>query len=182
MSRKKRAEGTCAPNGAATIYYANDGRWHGRVTMGQLDNGKPDRRHVSAKTEAEVLAKVRGLERDRDAGRTKRPGRAWTLEKWLDHWLENIAAHSVRPKTYEGYETAVRRHLIPGLGAHRTDRLTPEYIERFYAELSRKKTRGKTLKPGPSTTYTAPCAPRSTRRYAEARSSVTLCSSPRHRG
>jgi hypothetical protein len=46
-----------------------------------------------------------------------------TLDAWLSHWLENIAAPTVRPKTYAGYQTAVRRHLIPGLGAHRIDRL-----------------------------------------------------------
>ncbi len=148
MPRKKRNEGTRAPNGAASIYLGKDGRWHGRVTMGLRDNGKPDRRHVNAKTEAEVIAKVRALEKDRDAGRTKRPGRAWTVAKWLDHWLENIAAQSVRPKTYAGYQSAVRRHLIPGLGAHATDRLNPEHIERFYALMARKEANGKALKPG----------------------------------
>ncbi len=135
MPRKKRQEGTRAPNGAATVYLGNDGRWHGRVTMGVHDNGKPDRRHVSAKTEAEVLQKVRALEKDRDAGRTKRPGRAWTVEKWLKHWLEHIAGPNVRPKTLAGYQTAVYRHLIPGIGAHRTDRLQPEHIERLYAAM-----------------------------------------------
>jgi integrase len=132
---RKRKEGTRAPNGAASIYYGSDGRWHGRVTMGVRDNGKPDRRHISAKTEAEVRQKVRELERDRDAGRTKRPGRAGTTGDWLSHWLDNIAGPSVRPKTYAGYQTAVRRHLIPGLGAHRLDRLQPEHIEKLYAKL-----------------------------------------------
>lgn len=135
MPRKKRAEGTRAPNMASSIYEGKDGRWHGRVTMGVLDNGEPDRRHVNAKTETEVRDKVKVLEKDRDEGRIKRPGKAWTLEKWLSHWLDNIAANSVRPKTLAGYQTAVRRHLIPGLGAHRTDRLQPEHIERFYAKL-----------------------------------------------
>ncbi len=91
---RKRQEGTRAPNGAATIYQGNDGRWHGRVTMGVRDDGRPDRRHVSAKTEAEVREKVRELERDRDAGRTKRPGRPGTVAAWLSHWLENIAGRA----------------------------------------------------------------------------------------
>ncbi|RAS57109.1 hypothetical protein C8D87_1247, partial [Lentzea atacamensis] len=34
MARKKRPEGTRAPNGASSIYYGADGKWHGRVTMG----------------------------------------------------------------------------------------------------------------------------------------------------
>ena len=40
------------PNGASSIYKGGDGYWHGRVTVGVKDNGKPDRRHVQAKTEA----------------------------------------------------------------------------------------------------------------------------------
>jgi integrase len=145
MPRKKRDEGTRAPNMAASVYQGNDGRWHGRVTMGVRDNGTPDRRHVSAKTEADVLRKVRDLEKDRDAGRVKRPGRAWTVEKWLMHWLDNIAAGSVRPKTYAGYQTAVKRHLIPGIGAHRTDRLQPEHLEKLYAAMRARKLKPATV-------------------------------------
>nr|WTB36443.1 hypothetical protein OG781_08920 [Streptomyces sp. NBC_00830] len=36
-----------------------DGKWHGRVTVGIRDDGKPDRRHVERKTRAEVTAAVR---------------------------------------------------------------------------------------------------------------------------
>lgn len=132
---RKRPEGTRAPNMTATIYQGNDGRWHGRVTMGVRDDGKPDRRHVSAKTEAEVTQKVRSLERDRDAGRVVRPGRGWTVEKWLNHWLEHIAAPKVRQNTLSGYSVAVRVHLIPGVGAHRLEKLTPEHLERLYARM-----------------------------------------------
>ena len=135
MPRKKRDEGTRAPNGAATIYQAVDGRWHGRVTMGVRDNGAPDRRHVTARTEAEVHAKVRKLEKDRDAGRARRPGRAWTVATWLTHWLETIAAPSVKDNTLAGYRVAVNVHLIPGIGAHRLDRLEPEHLEKLYARM-----------------------------------------------
>jgi hypothetical protein len=31
----------------------------------------------------------------------------------------------------------VNRHLIPGIGAHRLEKLTPEYVERLYAKLQR---------------------------------------------
>jgi integrase len=145
MPRKKRETGTRAPNMAGSVYKGADGRWHGRVTMGVHDDGKPDRRHVSAATEAEALRKVRDLEKDRDAGRVKRPGRAWTVEKWLMHWLDNIAAGNVRPKTYAGYQTAVKRHLIPGVGAHRTDRLQPEHLEKLYESMRAKKLKPATV-------------------------------------
>jgi hypothetical protein len=93
MGRKKRPEGTRAPNGASTIYLGKDGKWHGRVTMGVRDDGKPDRRHIERKTEADVIRAVRELEQQRESGRVRKPGRAWTVAKWLTHWVENIAAY-----------------------------------------------------------------------------------------
>jgi integrase len=124
-----------AANGRSSIYFGNDGYWHGRVTMGVRDDGRPDRRHVRGKDKAAVTAKVQKLESQRDEGIVTKPGRAWTVEKWLNHWLENIARPSVRYKTYVGYRTAVHKHLIPGVGAHRLDRLEPEHLEKLYARM-----------------------------------------------
>jgi hypothetical protein len=36
-------------------------------------------------------------------------------------------------KTKEGYEIAVRRHLVPGLGRIRLAQLTPMHVQRFIA-------------------------------------------------
>jgi integrase len=129
---------TRRPNGASTIYLGKDGKWHGRVTVGIKDDGRPDRRHIERKTLAEVINEVRKLEKDRDSGNVKKPGNSWTVEKWLNHWVENIAAPAVRENTLSGYRVAVRVHLIPGLGAHRLDKLQPEHLERFYARMKRK--------------------------------------------
>jgi integrase len=124
-----------APNGAASVYQGKDGRWHGRVTMGVRDDGRPDRRHVNARTQAEVRRKVRALEKARDDGTARRTGRAWTVEQWLAHWLDNIVAPFVRENTLAGYRVAVRVHLVPGVGAHRLDRLEPEHLERLYVRM-----------------------------------------------
>ncbi|HKS44464.1 MAG TPA: site-specific integrase [Amycolatopsis sp.] len=136
MPRKKRAEGKRAPNGASSIYYSEyDKLWHGRVTMGVRDDGKPDRRHVKRKKESDVIDAVRKLERERESGQVRKPGRPWTVEKWLRHWVENVAAPSVRDTTLAGYRTAVYKHLIPGIGAHRIDRLEPDHLEKLYARI-----------------------------------------------
>ncbi|MGO1055748.1 tyrosine-type recombinase/integrase [Crossiella sp. CA198] len=136
MPRKKRPEGTRAPNGASSIYFSEyDQLWHGRVTMGTLDNGDPDRRHVKRKEEKDVIAAVRELERQRESGKVTKPGRAWTVEKWLTHWVEKVAAPSVRYKTIEGYRNAVYKHLIPGIGAHKLVRLRAEHLESLYAKM-----------------------------------------------
>ncbi len=142
MARKKRAEGTRAPNGASSIYEGSDGKWHGRVTVGVKDDGRPDRRHIERKTEGEVINAVRDLERQRDAGKVRKPGRVWTVEKWLRHWVENIAAPAVRRTTMVGYRSSVYNHLIPGIGSHRLDKLEPEHLEKLYAKLQLPKGNG----------------------------------------
>ena len=103
------------PNGASSIYLGKDGYWHGRVTVGVKDDGRPDRRHVMG-TQADVRRKVRALEQQRDAGTVRKAGSSWTVEQWLLHWVENIAAPFVRENTIAGYRVAVNVHLIPGLG------------------------------------------------------------------
>ncbi|MEU4653856.1 site-specific integrase [Streptomyces sp. NPDC023723] len=126
---------TRQPNGRSSIYLGKDGKWHGRVTVGIRDDGTPDRRHVERKTRAEVTAAVRELEKQRDAKTVKKPGKAWTVTAWLTHWIESVAPLAVNDNTMVGYGVAVRKHLIPGLGAHRLDRLKPEHIEAFYAKM-----------------------------------------------
>jgi integrase len=124
------------PNLRSSIYQGADGRWHGWVTMGLADDGSPDRRHRTARTEAEVTRKVRALERARDSGQRVARGQAMTVGQWMEIWLTQIAPRRVRRSTLDRtYRSKVRSHIIPGLGRHRLDRLAPEHVERFYTRL-----------------------------------------------
>lgn len=123
------------PNGASSVYKGSDGYWHGRVTVGVKDNGKPDRRHVMRKSRADAVKAVRELEQRRAGGTVRDAGRLWTVGEWLTYWVENIAAPAVRENTLSGYRVAVNTHLIPGVGAHRMDRLEPEHLERLYVKM-----------------------------------------------
>ncbi|MFE9744054.1 tyrosine-type recombinase/integrase [Saccharothrix saharensis] len=125
-------------NGESSIYEGNDGYWHGRVTVGTKDDGSPDRRHVQAKTRPEVARKVAKLEQERDAGKVRKTGKVWTVEKWLNHWLENIVAPpAITENAFSAYEVAVRVHLVPGIGKHRIDKLEPEHLEKLYRKMMR---------------------------------------------
>ncbi|MDH6435667.1 integrase [Streptomyces sp. SAI-144] len=135
MVKPKKPSTSRQPNGASSIYLGKDGRWHGRVTVGVKDDGTPDRRHVSRKTRAEVTKVVRELEKQRDSTGVAKAGQTWTVQTWLTHWVENIAAPSVGENTIDGYRVAVYHHLIPGLGAHRLEKLEPEHLERFYRKM-----------------------------------------------
>ena len=113
MSRDKKGRNA---NGRSSIFQSpTDGTWHGWVSVGIKDDGRPDRRHVRGRTKADVTRKVNQLERERDEGMTRRAGQTWTVERWLNHWLEVIIAPpTITENAYEAYEVAVRVHLIPG--------------------------------------------------------------------
>lgn len=70
-----RQKSTRNANGRSSIYYSDkDKCWHGYVTVGVKDNGRADRRHVRGQSQTEVTKKVRKLERERDDGKTRKPG------------------------------------------------------------------------------------------------------------
>ncbi|MBA4550022.1 site-specific integrase [Thermoactinomyces intermedius] len=67
-----------------------------------------------------------------------------TLEEYLKRWLEDYAKTNCAPRTYEGYEYIITRHLIPSLGKMTLDKLKPLHIQRYYSEkLSSGRTDGK---------------------------------------
>jgi integrase len=131
--RRTAPASTKRATGESSIYQEADGRWHGFVSIGK-ENGRRDRRHVSAAKRAEVVTKVRALEAKRDAGMVEAAGKAPTV----GDWLENIAARKVRARTLESYRSTIRLHLRPGIGHHRLDRLQPEHLERLYGALADK--------------------------------------------
>jgi integrase len=125
-----------SPNRRSSVYLGKDGWWHGWVTVGVKDDGSPDRRHRKGRTQAEVTRKVRELEHRRDTGQVPKAGRGLTVAQWMEIWITTVAPRRVRRSTLQTtYEPKVRNRIIPGLGAHRLDRLTPEHVERFYTRL-----------------------------------------------
>jgi hypothetical protein len=88
---------------------------------------------------------VKALEQARDRGQPGNPSKQWTVESWLEYWLENVSRPFVKQSTYEGYRAAVRVHLIPGIGRHRVASLRPEHLERLYVAMLKIRTRRGTL-------------------------------------
>ena len=121
--------------GESSILQDRDGRWHGYVSVGLKSDGSRDRRHVSAMRRADVVRQVRALEQRRDRGTVAATAKPPSVAEWMNHWLENSAAARVRPSTLDGYRSTVRNRIIPALGHHRLDRLQPEHLEVFYAEM-----------------------------------------------
>ncbi|OLF07637.1 site-specific integrase [Actinophytocola xinjiangensis] len=132
------AKKTRNPNGRSSIYLGKDGHWHGRVTVGVKDNGTPDRRHTMSKNKQKVINKVKEWEKARDERRVLKAGETWTVAGWLNHWIENVVAPpTITENAWIAYDVAVRVHLVPGLGAHKLDRLEPEHLEKLYRKMTK---------------------------------------------
>jgi site-specific recombinase XerD len=124
------------PNGRSSIYQDAHGGWHGWVVMGVRSDGKPDRRHRRGATEAEVTAKVRKLEAQRDAGKPGRPGRVPLVAEWMRTYITDIAPLRVSQGTIDStYRPKTERWIIPKLGMHKLDRLYPDHLYKFYKSL-----------------------------------------------
>ncbi len=78
------------------------------------------------KSLAELLHQV-------DTGGFVKPGKL-TVATFLERWLRDYVWPLLSPKTAEGYQDIVRRHLIPKLGQIPLTELKPKHIQEFYAK------------------------------------------------
>ena len=122
------------PSGDGMVRKREDGRWEGRIVVGHKSNGDSIFRYLSAGSQKELLAKLhRNIEEYRDVD--LREESKMPLGEWLDRWLEEYAAPSVRPSTLEGYRGYVERNIKPRLGNKPVGKITVEDIRQMYREL-----------------------------------------------
>lgn len=88
--------------------------------------GKRQRRVVTARSKAELLAKVTALKEKRALGVTPT---AQTVGDWLDYWVQRIAPETIRESTLKGYRSKIRLYLQPALGRVKLQDLTAEHVE-----------------------------------------------------
>ena len=68
-----------------------------------------------------------------DNGVFMKPGKT-TLAEYLEKWLKDYAWANLAPRTAEGYEHIIHRHIIPSLGKITLSQLKPEHLQSYYAE------------------------------------------------
>jgi len=128
-SRKQRSDGD------GSIYYdAARNKWVGAFVLGYR-NGKPIRKKVSANTKSGAATKLRDLREQVNADELP-VGKSLTVEQWMNYWFKQIAPRRCGDLTIAGYSTKVNHYIIPLLGHHRLDRLTPEHIEDAWDRLA----------------------------------------------
>ena len=98
------------PSGDGMVRKREDGRWEGRIVVGHKQNGEPIFRYVLAKNQKELLDKLhRDLEAFQDVELTE--DSRMTLGEWLERWMEDYGAATLRPNTLRSYEQFIRCYI-----------------------------------------------------------------------
>lgn len=113
-------------NGEGTLYHRKDGRWSAIITV---EGGK--RKTFYGKTRKEVQEQLKKALFEQQKGMLVTAPQQ-KVEHFLRHWLEETHKPSVRLRTYERYEEILRLHLIPGIGHHQLQKLSPQHLQTFY--------------------------------------------------
>ena len=125
------------PSGDGMVRKREDGRWEGRIVVGHKENGEPIFRYVLAKTQKELLAKLhRDMDIYQDAQLTE--DSRMTLGEWLDRWMEEYGAVTLRPNTLRSYEQYIRCYVKPYLGGKIVSRVTRLDIQKLYRKLKKE--------------------------------------------
>ena len=122
-------------HGEGSIYQRADNKlWVGSLNLGWRA-GKRVRRPYG-KTRREVQDKLQAAQQSMQQGLEPTGGRL-TVESFLLEWIEG-ARETVRPSTWRRYEQITRKHLIPHLGNHALQRLTPSHVEQLMRAMQSK--------------------------------------------
>lgn len=119
--------------------------WQLRIFRGRDHSGRQlcDYHTIQASTKREAEAARTRILHALDTGGYVEPSRL-TMGEYLESWLADYAAHNVARCTYDRYESIIRHHLIPAIGAIKLNQLTAASIERLYtSELQGGRADGK---------------------------------------
>ena len=122
------------PSGDGMVRKREDGRWEGRIVVGHKKNGDSIFRYISAPTQKELSVKLRQLtEAYKGVDLTEESN--MSLSVWLDKWLDEYMAATLRPTTLNGYRRSLELHVKPYLGNKTLSKITAVDLRSLYRSL-----------------------------------------------
>ena len=126
------------PDGDGLVRKRTDGRWEGRIVIGHKDDNSPIYKSVFAKTQKELMPKLRQAIEDYQGADFSEDSNI-TLNEWMDKWLAEYAEPALRQSTVTGYKRNIKNHIKPALGNKQLRFITSRDVQKFYNSLSRKE-------------------------------------------
>lgn len=138
MSKKRGA-------GEGSITKRKDGLWQGAVTIGRNKNGTQKRKYFYGKTRNDVSAKMTEALQSLQIGSFVDTSESPTLKAWMHTWLWTYKKNSLKPTTFEQYETLIRIHVYPMLGNTKIADIKAEQLQQLYNDMKQKGLSAKTI-------------------------------------
>lgn len=121
-------------NGEGSIVKRKDGRWQGSIMTGRDLNGKIIRKTVYGKTQKEVQESLNKISGQLYNSKYFEPSKL-ELQNWLKDWLKNYKSISLKPVTYDLYETMIDKVIAPQIGHYKLKDIKPIHIQTLYNKL-----------------------------------------------
>ena len=133
----KRTKKAIRGKGEGGLYQrASDGMWCAAVELPPGDDGRRRRRVICRKDKAAARDALREAQDQlAEQGDIVVSG-GTTLEKWLLYWLEEIAPKNIRPNTLNGYASSFTNHVIPAIGRHPLNKLSPQHVREMHKRMA----------------------------------------------
>ncbi len=120
-------------NGEGTIIKRKDGRWECRIVVGRDENGKLIRKNALAKTQKELMEKLKAL-KEKYEGVVVSDSNNYTVAEWLNKWLDEYKKPFIRLHTYDAYREAIKI-IKREIGEIRLSKLKTADIQKMYNHL-----------------------------------------------
>jgi integrase len=130
LSERRKLAKPRRPKGEGAVYQRADGLW---CTSIELPEGLEGRRRkvICRKDKGAVVTEMRKAKAELDKYGDLATS-STSVEKWMAHWLDDIAPLKIRPKTLAGYRTVVNGYIVPLLGKKRLDKLTAQDVRTLH--------------------------------------------------
>ena len=107
--------------------------------------GRQIQKSIFGQTKKEIRQKMQQLIIDVDNGNYREPSNL-TVQEWMAEWMETFCKKKVKQYTYTSYDTIIRNHINPYIGALRLEAVRGIDIQRMYNDLSDRGSAPKTVK------------------------------------
>ncbi len=127
--------------GEGSVWFdEKNNRWMGKIT---LPNKK--RRTKSGKTKKEILDWLTDQKSKIKKGVYVTDENV-KLGDFITSYMEDVASHNLRPRTYIAHAGYVRNHIVPELGNIKLESLRPDQVQAFYTKKLRSGLSPSTVK------------------------------------
>jgi len=127
------AKGKRRGRGEGSVYQRKgDKRW---VAVLILEDGK--RKPFYGETQAEAIERRTQAFIEMKQGLLA-TGPKQKLKDYLEHWLEEVHKPTIKLNSYITYRTLLDKYIIPVLGHIQLQKLTPQHVQAFYAQMLKR--------------------------------------------